>query len=93
MGYRVQYPGGHPKVKKSFGGRKRGRTILSVLLIALLFGSSIIPVTRKMLLDVIMPGDPAVTVAALECLVQDMKQGEAIDDAITVFYDTVRSGR
>ena len=77
-------------MKKSFGGRKRGKGILSVLLITVLFGASILPVTRKMLVDMIIPGDTAVTTAALECLVQDLEQGETIDDAIAVFYETVR---
>ncbi len=93
MGYQVRYPGSDPKTPRAYGRGKKLRTAVTGLLIASLFGSAMIPVTREMLIDCLVPGDTKITTAAVECFLRDVKQGEALDEAVTAFCEVVLYGR
>lgn len=86
MGYRLSYP--------SFGEEKRrikqksplaawGAALLVVVLVlgALAVKGRGLPWVQKYLL----PGDPAVTAAALDGLLEDLREGSRLSDAITAF--------
>jgi hypothetical protein len=42
--------------------------------------------------EVLLPGDPAVTAAALEGFVLDIKEGDTLVDAITAFCQEIVNG-
>lgn len=89
MGYHVQYPGPNYSSPRK---RKKGRPILMFILILLLFGAAVIPTSRAVLLELMIPGDAKVTAAAVEGLIGDMRQGERFDEAFTVFCEMVLNG-
>ena len=86
MGYRVEY--------KSFGEEKRQpkvgqykKAIMAAALVMVLTGGALtvkltgLPWVQKYLL----PGDPEVTAAALEQMVDDLRSGYSFADAVTAF--------
>ena len=86
MGYRVEY--------KSFGEekklpkvRKYKSAVLAAALVLSLTGGALtvkltgLPWVQKYLL----PGDPEVTAAALEQMVEDLRSGHSLGDAVTAF--------
>ena len=84
MSYRINY--------RSFGEEKKGPRkthswlASALLVIFLLFGA--ITVKQKGLswvTNYLLPGDPAVTAAALENMAEDLKNGESLQDAVAAF--------
>ena len=86
MGYRVEY--------KSFGEekklpkvRKYKKAVMAAVLVLTLTGGALavkltgLPWVQKYLL----PGDPEVTAAALEQMVEDLRSGYSFTDAVTAF--------
>jgi len=82
MAYYIEYPGSHPKWKTI----KYSWTIhsLSVVLILLVLISAFLPSSRKVWMDVMIPGDNVATQEAVGVLISEIQQGEKLDDA---FFD------
>ena len=83
MGYKIQYS--TYSDKKFPVGRRRKRKyyiiIAGVLILAIL-----IPVYKSGLLkDLLVPGDAAVTEAAVEMLADELKEGVPLKDAVATF--------
>ena len=84
MGYQISY--GPVKTKDSV--KMRGKTVrtfaLVICIIALVIGLQVSGV-GKTLWRWMLPGDPEITGAALDTMVQGLKEGSSVGDAITVF--------
>lgn len=85
MGYRVEYQ----PVKKVRGAEKKtsraaALTALCLVLFVLLV-NGFWPRGQAVLRQLLVPGDAAVTVAALEDLAQELRSGEALPSALESF--------
>lgn len=88
MGYRIQYPGNPGKIPE-----KKLKRVISGALIFLTAVLLLLPVAlppgREILTELMVPGDAQETAAAMECFLQDMRQGEEFGKACHSFYETV----
>ena len=84
MGYQINY--GPVKTKNSI--RKKDKTVrvllLAICIIALVIGLQVSG-AGNLLWKWMLPGDPEVTGAALDTMVQGLKEGSSVGDAITAF--------
>lgn len=89
MAYRIAYENIGPKKQKR---SNRVKVLSSIIVIcgvlAVVLHSLQLPWVQKLLL----PGDSAVTAAALEGLAENLSQGKPLGDAITVFCRRVING-
>lgn len=84
MSYRIEYQA----TKKVRGLEKRTAVLPALagcLVLSLLLVSAFWPRGREMMERLLIPGDPAVTAAALEELSEDLQSGESIQDALDAF--------
>lgn len=89
MGYRVEYET-VGKVRR-MEQRKSPRAALTALFFALflLLTAAFWPKGREALRELLIPGDPAVTVGALETLAEELQTGSALGDALENFCQTI----
>lgn len=90
MGYRIEY--GQTAVKIPTGNRKKKRFPFAMVIAVAIAGALMIPQCRKVLWDLLLPGDSAVTAAATEALVNDLRIGESVGDAVTAFCREIIAG-
>lgn len=92
MGYRIEYesPRQYP-TKKPRGSRIFWLTG-AFLLIFTCFTLQFWPQGRELLEEALLPGDPAVTKQAFSLMTQQLRQGEAIGDALAAFCREVIDG-
>ena len=86
MGYKIAYASFEKEKKQTNDVGWRNR-ILAVLLVTVLVAAAV-TVKRKSLpwlSAYLLPGDPAVTAAALEDMVTDLREGDSLYDAVTAF--------
>lgn len=84
MGYQISY--GSVKTKRPEVGRKLGRRWLLLILCAaaLVFGIQV-SVIGQTLWNWILPGNSEVTSAALDTMVESLKQGDSVGEVVTAF--------
>lgn len=91
MGYRVEYQ----QVKKVRGVEKRTSRVAALtalcLLLFLLLVNGFWPRGAEVLRDFLLPGDAAVTAAALEDLALELQTGEELSGALEHFCQKVIS--
>ena len=89
MGYRVEYET-VGKVRR-MEHRRSGRAALTALFFALfLFLTAMLwPEGRAALREIFLPGDPVVTVAALETLAEELQTGAELGDALENFCRSI----
>lgn len=89
MGYRVAYET-VPKVRR-MEQRRSGRAALTALFFAVfLFLTAVFwPKGREALQELLLPGDPAVTVEALETLAEELQTGVQLGNALENFCLTI----
>lgn len=84
MGYRVEYQ--MEKTKKTDARPGRFPVMLGACLLAfLLLVNGLWPRGAQMLRELLLPGNPSVTVAALEDFAQELKAGETLESALESF--------
>ena len=93
MSYQIQYNPDFWKCRPAKKGRLRSKVnILGIILcVFALFISLRYGTTIK---DFLIPGDPAVTTAAVDHLMDNLKEGNALKDALTDFcYEILECGK
>lgn len=88
MGYRIAYE----NIGKRRDKPKRSwRSVMAVSCVAALLTGAITikSVGLKWVQEILIPGDPAVTAAALEEMVSDLRQGTSFVDAVTAFCQEI----
>ena len=86
MGYRIAYESFGEEKKFPTYWRRKSAIAAGLLVIVLVVGAVSVKYTGlRWVQDYLLPGDPAVTAAALENFAQDLKEGESVKDAITAF--------
>lgn len=78
VGYRIDYGG---SVKKKPPTKKIALLFSAASIAALL----IWPAGRRAVQKLLLPGDPEVTVTALQGLATDLGEGESVKEAVTAF--------
>ena len=86
MGYRIEY-GDRAAVRKERKGRSLLTRIVTVACILSLVAGALAVKHAGLtwVTDFLLPGDPAVTAAALENMVESIREGEPWGDAVTAF--------
>ena len=89
MGYRVEYETVR-KVRR-MEQKRSGTAALTVMffVVFLLLTSLLWPEGREVLQEIFLPGDPAVTVAALETLADELQTGAQLGDALENFCQSI----
>lgn len=90
VGYRIEY--GQTAVKIQTVDRKKKRFPVAAIAALMLLAALMIPKSREVVRDLILPGDGMVTAAAIETLVDDLRAGESLEDAVTVFCQEIIAG-
>lgn len=84
MGYRIEYDSSR---KHKFYTSRSKRVPL--WLVAVILTASLFSIFGNNLKDLLLPGDPQITGAALNSLVEDLRSGEDFADAVTAFCTLV----
>ena len=86
MAYRIQY-GSDPKFKTHWDRpfRKHRTAIISAIIAAVLLICATVPQVQRGIRELILPGDPSITEAALTAFVDNLKTGEPMDEAFAAF--------
>lgn len=91
MGYYICYDiKGAGRTKRYFKHIKKKHIVYSLCFCAF-WGLMMISDIRQWLWDILCPGDPSVTEAALTQMVTDIKNGNSVSDAITAFCTDIIS--
>ena len=84
MGYRILYDNERMQINcdnsKHFGNR-----IISVMLICLLLLGSLKLIGWDILKHYLLPGDPDITETAFNSMIENIRTGESVKDAVTAF--------
>lgn len=94
MGYRITYESFGEEKKMPANKRRNSVIAAGILVAALILGAFTVKHTGlRWVQEYLLPGDPAVTAAALEGFAQDLREGESIKAAITAFcWEIMASG-
>lgn len=82
LGYRITY--GENAEKKELAGKKR-KLPLRWIGAGLLVIAMLIPSVRNGARDALLPGNSEVTAAAVEALVEDLRSGDSVSEAVSAF--------
>lgn len=86
MAYNIRYVSFGEEKKQPKDTQWRKRISAGLLVVVLLIGAMTVKHRGlRWVTDYLLPGDPAVTAAALEDMVTDLKAGDNLYDAITAF--------
>jgi len=93
MAYRIVYETGTARVQENRRNSARIWVLTAVFLV--LFGVLTVkfwPEGREALVEILLPGDPEVTWHALETMVMQLREGEAVGDAVMAFCREIVDG-
>lgn len=86
MSYRITYTSFGEEKKMPESKRKWTGVAAAVLVMVLVIGAIAVKNTGlRWVQTFLLPGDPAVTAAALEDMVEDLKNGDSLGEAVTAF--------
>lgn len=86
LGYRIEYNAvNSKKVSILYHNRKRITKLLLLLISLMILLILILPTCRSVIWHFLLPGDGAVTAAAIDGLVLDISEGQSITNAIQNF--------
>jgi len=91
MSYQIQYV---PEMNRRYPKRKKTTGMIGKrMMIPLILIGLIVCVGVRPIRDWLFPGDPDVTDAAAQKMVESLRSGDGIGDAVTVFcQEVLRSG-
>lgn len=89
MGYRIDYSGGTATKSKVIYQRKRKWWIPFCLTVLIVGGLMAWPEARQIVHRVIVPGEDQVTEQAVQGLVEDLREGTPIQQAVEVFCQEI----
>ncbi len=91
MAYQIQYDPAlkkkYPKTAKQRATKQQIFTAATLLVMILLLATN--PTTKAAIRYFLIPGDPGITSAAFDGLLQDIKDGENWGDAVTAFCEEI----
>lgn len=86
MAYNIRYVSFGEEKKQPKEAQWRKRIGAGLLIVVLLIGAMTVKHRGlPWVTEYLLPGDPAVTAAALEEMVMDLRDGESLHDAVTAF--------
>lgn len=85
MGYRIEYDSGTAVKGAVHRSMLKTRRILILLTAVVVTAFLVLPTVRRSLRDLLLPGDDTVTAQALQGLVEDLRAGEPVSEAMEVF--------
>ncbi len=84
MGYRILYDNERMQINRD-NSKHFGSRIISVMLICLLVLGSLKLIGWDKVKHYMLPGDPAVTETAFNSMIESIRAGESVKDAVTAF--------
>lgn len=87
MAYRIVY--GENKVKIKLRSNKNNRTLRRWIVFGLVAVIVTLAMSIKSIRLYLLPGDPVVTDKALQCLVEDLRNGDKFSEAVTAFCEEI----
>lgn len=92
VGYRIEYDSTGAKMRRIGLSKEKRRVILivGVLIITVLIMA--FPAGRLWIRDLLLPGNEAVTAAALEDFAEDIRQGQSFGQAVEAFCREIIHG-
>ena len=84
MGYRISYDNERMQIEQESGRHTYSR-LISVLVVCLLVLGSLKLIGWDSLKNYVLPGDPELTEAAFTDMVESIRAGESVTDAVTAF--------
>lgn len=92
MGYRITYENGFIR-KELIRNRRLSLELWGTgLSVAVLAVSLLVPRGRLWVRNLLLPGDEEITVAALEGMVEDLRDGEPLGEAVESFCREIIAG-
>ena len=92
MGYTIHYS---PQTEKRFPPKKKetgGKYKRLILFLVLFFVAGMLVHRHKVLLwELLIPGDPEITVAAMETMAENLKEGMSLQTAVEAFCTEIFS--
>lgn len=89
MGYRIDYQQ-ISAIRHGYISRTRAGILTGFFFLVFLFlVTSYWPQGRDLLRQLLIPGDPDVTIAALETFAQELQEGTTFSDAAKTFYQSL----
>ena len=92
MGYRISYENGRIKKHTVKEHRIGFKPIGIGLTSAALAITMMVPQGRLWLRDLLLPGDEEITAAALDSMVDQLRQGEPVEEALEAFCKEILAG-
>lgn len=92
MNYRIEYDGARVKKRAIRVTKAKKWTIILVCAAVIASGFMLWPRGRMMLRDFVLPGDGAITDRALQGLVENLRSGQPMSDAVEVFCKEIIHG-
>lgn len=83
MAYSINYPGVTPKRTIKFWGKRKIAYMISFLLL----GSTLLPATRDVWMNLFIPCDNTVIQTTIQDLLCQMRQGDRLDEVFAVLYE------
>ncbi len=91
MSYRVDYTGGGMRTELSEGKTGGWGWMIGGLVLMLLLLVCFLPQMRAWAVEALLPGDPEVTLSALDTMLTELKAGVELRDAVTAFCQEIVS--
>lgn len=85
MGYQIMYSPEDNHKYPTIKSRRKHRWLIPVVISVALFISAGIPKVRNHLEYLLIPGDTQITKAAFSAMLEQIKTGEPINEAVTAF--------
>lgn len=90
MAYKIQYGVNNSgQFKRTTSKKSSSKRLIIVLLLLTLLLTALFTDAHRMLIDILIPGDNAVTIRAVNIFAEEMKAGESFYDAIASFCSEV----
>lgn len=93
MGYRIEYGPEYRRFRKESPAKGKILPLTAAFLVLFLaLTAKFWPEGKETLENILLPGDPQVTKQAFSQMAQDLKEGEAIGDAVITFCREITGG-
>jgi hypothetical protein len=92
MAYRITYGEGTIQKRTVKVPTLRWKRLMMGIVVSVLAVTLAIPTGRLWLRDLLLPGDEQITAAALESMVEDLRCGEPVGEAVETFCKGILAG-
>lgn len=88
MGYKIEYSP-HENQRYPVKNRPSKKKHMGVALLAAIILCSLLPKVRSSVVSLLIPGDDTITKSAFQLMVERLRDGDPINDAVTAFCQEI----